>query len=1264
MQPKLSTPVVNALGSSGLQGFHVSRPARDLYQFAESLFVPIGNVVVPNFRAARVIAQQINQQRDLSAHPEQAIYAGQINAMAMIHEIQRLIFRRWLMQRRQAVLGTALEWASEQYGADAIDAVLTRYVEMFPPLVVYHTQIDTKRFLNSTFDGVPAREVVLEELLLLWLANANPAFAPFNDLFSAAPLIQHTVYAQLISGLQTFFNDPSLQDEAGRSIIDVLLATAHEVPMSLEEQLGLLLEDWEGVLGDFATRMLSALDLIKEEQKPMFGGWGGDSAPVMVPSYKIDEMLIGAEAFTADRDWMPRLVLIAKNTYVWLDQLSKKYQRAITRLDQIPDEELDLLARWGVTGLWLIGLWERSQASRRMKQIMGKADAVASAYSLYDYQIAGDLGGTEACDTLRKRAWQRGIRLASDMVPNHVGIDGKWLIEHPEWFVSTDYSPYPTYTFNGPDLSQDERIGIFLEDHYYDHTDAAVVFKRVDRWTGSTTYVYHGNDGTTIPWNDTAQLDYLNPNLREAVIQTILHVARQFPVIRFDAAMTIAKRHVQRLWYPEPGRGGSVPSRAEFALSAEQFEALLPQEFWREVVDRAAVEAPDTLLLAEAFWMMESYFVRTLGMHRVYNSAFMNTLRDEENAKYRLIMKNTLEFDPEILRRYVNFLNNPDEKTAVEQFGKGDKYFGLCTMMVTMPGLPMFGHGQIEGFTEKYGMEYQHAYYDEQPDGWLVARHEREIFPLVRRRYLFAGVEHFLLYDFFVADGSVNEDVFAYSNRSGDERTLVVYHNVFAEVSGWIRNSAAFSVKTGNGDERALTQKTLGEGLSLFANDNQFWVFRDEIAGLEYIRHARELSDNGLFIALGAYKYHVFLDFRLVTDSAAQPYGQLAASLGGRGVPNVREALQELFYQPVREPFRALVNGDTFRRLFEARLLTPTQTLDTALLDEVEHKVEVLFRAAEAFIQPPADTVAPAEASSADTPLAIDTPDAAKILGTLSDDGDPIVPITTAIDSTAADPDASEVDRIVEVSRAVRAQLEAILRLPLLAPVTPSTTPTANTTKATSKAETAKPAAVPTPMPTVSNTAIAALGDDPAAWGGAFGWLFVSALDLIDPAGEPLSPVSSNSTIPNTALNAISALPPRSRDWLDEWRLDRLLSDALRAFGVDEAGIWQTVAAVKLVAAHPQVFTVPEVASHEDAAKLLAALINDAEAQRFLGVNRFNNTVWFDGGAFDRLLHWLLIMAALTQQSAESLAAREQTVAKLRAVAAKSGYELDKLTVK
>ena len=183
-----------------------------------------------------------------------------------------------------------------------------------------------------------------------------------------------------------------------------------------------------------------------------------------------------------------------------------------------------------------------------------------------------------------------------------------------------------------------------------------------------------------MPWNDTAQLNYLNPEVREAVIQTILHVARQFPVIRFDAAMTLAKRHFQRLWFPEPGHGRRHPDprRARHDPRASSTRRC-PAEFWREVVDRVAAEAPDTLLLAEAFWLMEGYFVRTLGMHRVYNSAFMNMLRDEDNAKYRQVMKNTLEFDPEVLRRFVNFMNNPDERTAVDQFGKGDKYFGVCT---------------------------------------------------------------------------------------------------------------------------------------------------------------------------------------------------------------------------------------------------------------------------------------------------------------------------------------------------------------------------------------------------------------------------------------------------------------------------------------------------------------------------------------------------------------------------------------------------------
>ena len=81
-------------------------------------------------------------------------------------------------------------------------------------------------------------------------------------------------------------------------------------------------------------------------------------------------------------------------------------------------------------------------------------------------------------------------------------------------------------------------------------------------------------------------------------------------------------------------------------MSRAEFERLMPHEFWREVVDRVAAEAPDTLLLAEAFWLLEGYFVRTLGMHRVYNSAFMHMLRDEDNAGYRKVIRDTRRVRP------------------------------------------------------------------------------------------------------------------------------------------------------------------------------------------------------------------------------------------------------------------------------------------------------------------------------------------------------------------------------------------------------------------------------------------------------------------------------------------------------------------------------------------------------------------------------------------------------------------------------------------
>jgi glycosidase len=923
--------------------FHISRQSRDRYQFDQSLFSLRGTVIFANFHAARLFAQKMNEHRDLMRFPEQAVRAGHLNAAGILDEIFHLVILHYREQRNPQVWQRAVAWLDEELGADALNETLLLFADEFPSLAVYNRERTPTEDLNGETDGIPNRQIILEEMLLLWVHNLNPALLPMQELLDDSRLARETAYPQVMASLRGFFDTQPGFGPQNQNLVDLLRAPALANPYSLSAQLEYIRENWSEFVGKLIYRLLSSLDLLKEEEKVSFAGPG----PTPIPQYRrraAGELGLEEEpeAFSPDQDWMPRLVLIAKNTYVWLDQLTRQYERPIQHLDQIPDEELDLMASRGITGLWLIGLWERSAASERIKKLCGNPEAVASAYSLASYDIARDLGGESALENLRGRAWQRGIRLASDMVPNHMGIDSRWVIEHPDWFLSLPYSPFPSYTFNGPDLSSDPNVGIYLEDHYYSRTDAAVVFKRVDYRSGDVRYIYHGNDGTSMPWNDTAQLNYLNPEVREAVIQTILGVARRFPIIRFDAAMTLAKKHVQRLWFPEPGTGGAIPSRSDFSLTHDQFDAAMPAEFWREVVDRCAQEAPDTLLLAEAFWLMEGYFVRTLGMHRVYNSAFMNLLRNEENENYHRVMKNTLEFEPEILKRYVNFMNNPDERTAVDQFGKGDKYFGICTLMATLPGLPMFGHGQFEGFSEKYGMEFRHAYWDEKPDPDLIERHNREIFPLLHRRASFAGVDQFQLYDFVQKDGSVNDNVYAYSNRLGRDRSLIVYHNQFASASGTIRMSVPTPVKSG--DNRSMVQRSLVEALNLHPADDRYVIFREFRTGLEFIFHSRELADRGLSLSLDAYQCLVYLDIREVQDTPDHPYGQLNAYLNGRGVASMEEALKELFLQPIHYPFQALVNPQRMRQLIDCHttdLHTPT-TLH--LLDAVEEDLAQLYR--------------------------------------------------------------------------------------------------------------------------------------------------------------------------------------------------------------------------------------------------------------------------------------------------------------------------------
>ena len=157
--------------------FHVSRRARDAYGFDESLFSLDGNVVLADFYAARVFALKLNARRPAG----QAVRAGQINALGLIDELQHAVARAYRESRNPGVLAEALDWLAAAIGPEAVETALRRFVDEFPPVAVYKNAVTVEEYLAGETKGVAHRQAALEEMMMLWLANLNPAFAPFRE---------------------------------------------------------------------------------------------------------------------------------------------------------------------------------------------------------------------------------------------------------------------------------------------------------------------------------------------------------------------------------------------------------------------------------------------------------------------------------------------------------------------------------------------------------------------------------------------------------------------------------------------------------------------------------------------------------------------------------------------------------------------------------------------------------------------------------------------------------------------------------------------------------------------------------------------------------------------------------------------------------------------------------------------------------------------------------------------------------------------------
>ena len=69
-------------------------------------------------------------------------------------------------------------------------------------------------------------------------------------------------------------------------------------------------------------------------------------------------------------------------------------------------------------------------------------------------------------------------------------------------------------------------------------------------------------------------------------------------------------------------------------------------------------------------------------------------------------------------------------------------------------------------------------------------------------------------------------------------------------------------------------------------------IFKDYVGGLEYIRSCQELIRNGLFVLLGGYQCHVFLDWQFVEG---EQWKSVCEALNGAGVQSIQARYDEMF---------------------------------------------------------------------------------------------------------------------------------------------------------------------------------------------------------------------------------------------------------------------------------------------------------------------------------------------------------------------------------
>ena len=489
------------------------------------------------------------------------------------------------------------------------------------------------------------------------------------------------------------------------------------------------------------------------------------------------------------------------NAWVWLRDLGREHGSPIS-LQDVPQAELERLAALHFDGIWLMGLWERSPAGRRIareeaglqagyRQALPdytSEDVIGSPYAIRDYRVDPMLGGDAGLAVLRERLHQLGLLLILDFVPNHLAIDHPWVTEHPDRLVQGSPASLQHEPNNYFQSGADDQPRVFA----------------------------HGRDPLFGGWSDTVQLDYRRRETRQAMADTLVAIAERCDGVRCDMAMLITHDVFLRTW------GG------EFDPPGAQF--------WLAAISAIKAKYPDFLMLAEVYWDME-YELQQLGFDYTYDKRLYDLLLHGNAASIRTHLGAHLNNQDRLdnlnyQRHLARFVENHDEERALASFGMR-RNLAAAALALMLPGFRLFHDGQLDGRRLRLPVQLGRRY-PEPADSGVESFYHRLLTGLTDP--VFHNGEWRLLEPrqaWAWPENPSYQNFVAYSWVHGEEYRLVAV-NMAADQS----------------------QCYLPLGIPALAGEH--WELRDLLSDRQYVRPGDTLLEPGLYLDLGPYDYQLF----------------------------------------------------------------------------------------------------------------------------------------------------------------------------------------------------------------------------------------------------------------------------------------------------------------------------------------------------------------------------------------------------------------------